>query len=233
MLIFITRTTLKENITHGRFNVSAVICVFTTNFLDKTLLLVKHTINMKKIIYVLILLLVVVSGLIFANREIKNETSKKAISKPLSADERNAVLKKWEATPDGIMFKKWKASPTGKKVNAGIAKIRKSIKNYTNMEGVITSLSLPTGSRLGFGVMVRVNGDDYILAFGSEKSGKNRLNSNNEFEQLHRLKVNDKILIRSHSVSYAPKYSYPIVAGDYVERNREIIYKRVPRKGGC
>ena len=31
---------------------------------------------MKKVIYALILLLVVVSGLVFANREIKNETSK-------------------------------------------------------------------------------------------------------------------------------------------------------------
>ena len=61
--------------------------------------------------------------------------------------------------------------------------------------------------------------------------GKN--NFNNEFEQLHSLKVTDKIMIRSHSVSYAPKYAYPIVAGDYVERDGKIIYKRVPRQGGC
>jgi len=188
---------------------------------------------MKKIIYTLIFPLVVVSGLVFANREIKNETSKKSIPKPLSAAERKAVLEKWEATPDGIMYKKWEASPTGKKVYAGAAKISKSIWDYTNMAGVVTSLSLPRGSRLGFGVMVRINGDDYILAFGPEKSDKNILNFNNEFEQLHSLKVNDKIIIRSHNVSYAPKYSYPIVAGDYVERDSKIIYKRVPRKGGC
>jgi len=50
---------------------------------------------------------------------------------------------------------------------------------------------------------------------------------------LHSLKVNDKIIIRSHSVSWAPKYSYPIVSGDYVERDSKIIYKRAPRKGGC
>ena len=66
-----------------------------------------------------------------------------------------------------------------------------------------------------------------------KKSDKNFLNFNNEFQQLHSLKVNDKIIIRSHSVSYAPKYSYPIVWGDYVERDSKIIYKRVPRKGGC
>jgi len=45
------------------------------------------------------LLLVVVSGLVFANREIKNETSKKSIPKPPSAAESKAALKQWEATP--------------------------------------------------------------------------------------------------------------------------------------
>jgi hypothetical protein len=188
---------------------------------------------MKKVIYALILPLVVVSGLVFANREIKNETSKKSTPKPLSADERKAELKKWEATPDGIKYKKWEASPEGKKVHAGAAKIRKHISAFTNMEAVVTSLSLPPGSVLGFGIMVKINDDDYILAFGPEKSDKNFLNFTNEFEQLHSLKVNDKIIIRSHSVSYAPKYSYPIVSGDYVERDSKIIYKRAPRKGGC
>jgi|SRR5580704_8952362 hypothetical protein len=180
---------------------------------------------MKKVIYALILLLVVVSGLVFANREIKNEASKKSTPKPLSAAEMKAELKKWEATPDGIMYTKWEASPAGKKVYAAEANIREHIKDNTNMEGVVTSLSLPPGSRLGFGVMVRINGDDYILGFGSEVS--------NEFDQLHSLKVNDKIIIKSHSVSHAPKYSYPIVSGDYVERDSKIIYKRAPRKGGC
>jgi hypothetical protein len=109
-------------------------------------------------------------------------------------------------------------------VYAAEAKIRKNITDSTNMEGVVTSLSLPPGSRLGFGVMVRINGDDYILNFDPEKS---------QLEQLHSLKVNDKIIIKSHSVSHAPKYSYPIVSGDYVERDSKVIFKRVPRKGGC
>jgi hypothetical protein len=111
---------------------------------------------MKKIIYTLILPLVVVSGLVFANREIKNETSKKSIPKPLSAAERKAALEKWEATPDGIKFKKWEASPEGKKVLAGAAKISNQISASTNMEAVVTSLSLPPGSRLGFGLMVTI-----------------------------------------------------------------------------
>ena len=180
---------------------------------------------MKKVIYALILLLVVVSGLVFANREIKNETSKKSTPNPLSAAERNAERERWEATPDGIKYKKWEASPAGKKVYAAEAKIRKHISAFTNMEAIVTTLSLPPGSRLGFGVMARIKGDDYILSFGPEKS--------NEFQQLHSLKVNDKIIIRSHGVSWAPKYSYPIVSGDYVELDSKIIYKRAPRKGGC
>jgi hypothetical protein len=188
-------------------------------------MLIKPTKNMKKVIYALILPLVVVSGLVFANREIKNETSKKSTPKPLSAAEMKAERKKWEATPDGIKYKKWEASPEGKKVLASAAKIRKHISDSTNMEAVVTSLSLPPGSRLGFGVMVRINGDDYILSFGPEKS--------NEFQQLHSLKVNDKIIIRSHSVSHAPKYSYPIVSGDYVERDSKVIYKRALTKAAA
>ena len=180
---------------------------------------------MKKVIYALILSLVVVSGLVLANREIKNEASKESTPKTLSAAEMNAEMKKWEATPEGIKFKKWEASPEGQKVLAASAKIRNHVSDSTNMDAVVTSLSLPPGSRLGFGVMVSINGEGYILSFGPEKS--------NEFQQLHSLKVNDRIIIRSHFLSYAPKYSYPIVSGDYVERDSKIIYKRIPRKDGC
>ncbi|MBB6239616.1 hypothetical protein HDC90_004274 [Pedobacter sp. AK013] len=179
---------------------------------------------MKKVIYALILPLVVVSGLVFANREIKNETSKRPTPKTLSAAEREVELKKWEASPDGVTFKKWEASPEGKKVHADAAKIREHISDFTNMEAVITALSLPPGSRLGFGVMARINGADYIVKFEPEKS---------QLEQLQSLKVNDKIIIRSHVVSCAPKYSYPIVSGEYVERDGKVIFKRIPRKGGC
>ncbi|MGZ3757080.1 MAG: hypothetical protein ACXVAY_18600 [Mucilaginibacter sp.] len=186
---------------------------------------------MKKVIYALILLLVVVSGLVFAKHE--NEASKKSPSKPLSAAERNAAMKNWEATPDGIKYKAWEASPEGKKVFAGVAKIRKPVRDYTNMEAVVTSIYLPPGSLLGFGVMVKINEEDYILSFGTENADRNFWNFDSEFEQLHSLNVNDKIIIKSHSVSYAPKYSYPIISGDYVERDSKIIYKRAPRKGGC
>ena len=179
---------------------------------------------MKKVTYALILLLVVVSGLVFANREIKNETSKKSTPKPLSAAEMKAAREQWEATPEGIKYKKWEASPAGKKVYAAEAKIWENLKDSSNMEAVITSLSLPPGSRLGFAVMARINGEDYIVKFEPEKS---------QLEQLHSLKVDDKIILRSRSVSHAPKYAYPIVSGEYVERDSKVIFKRVPRKGGC
>ncbi len=188
---------------------------------------------MKKIIFPLIIALFVVSGLVFANRVSKTEISNNSIPKPPTAAEKKAARKIWGATPAGIMYKKWEASPEGRKVYAGAAKIKTSLRDYTNMEGVVTSLSLPPGSRLGFGVMVRINGDDYILSFGPENADKNTLNNKNEFEQLHNLKVKDKIIVKSHFVSYAPKYSFPVIAGDYVEKDGKIIYKRVPRKGGC
>ncbi|HVS97019.1 MAG TPA: hypothetical protein VHE54_11065 [Puia sp.] len=179
---------------------------------------------MKKAIYALLLPLVVVAGLVFANRKMNHESSRKPAPKPLTAAEMAAERAKWEASPEGVKFKQWEASPTGKKVYAGAAKIRANLSAFTNMEAVITSLSLPPGSRLGFGVMARINGMDYIVKFDPEAP---------QLEQLQSLKVNDKIMIRSHTVSYAPKYSYPIIWGEYVQRDGKVIFKRVPRKGGC
>ena len=187
-------------------------------------MLIKPAKNMKKGIYALILPLVVAGGLVFANREIKNKTSEKPVTKPLSAAEMNAEMKRWEATPGGIAYKKWKASPQGEKVLTSAAKISKHISDYSSMEAVVTSLSLPPGSRLGFGVMARINGDDYIVRFDAEES---------QLEQLRSLRVDDKIILRSRNVSHAPKYAYPIISGEYVERDSKVIYKRAPRKGEC
>ena len=179
----------------------------------------------KKIIAGLILLLLVVSGLVYAKRELKNETSKKPVPKPLTAAEKYEAQKKWDFSADGIMFNNWAASPAGKKIQASADKISNSIKNNTKMEAVVSSLSLPDGSRLGLAMLVNIENEDYILSFGSEES--------NEFEPLRSLKVNDKIIIRSQFISKAPKYAYAIVAGNYVERDSKVIYKRGPRKDGC
>lgn len=176
---------------------------------------------MKKAMYALILAMVVASGIVFANRGIRDEAIKKPSPAPLTDEKSCAAREEWEYTPAGIHFKAWEASPEGKKVYAAEAKIRKNIKEYTDMEAVVTSLSLPPGSKLGFGVMVRIHGDDYILRFDSD------------IQQLRSLKVNDKIIIKSHAVSHAPKYAYPIIAGEYAERDGEVLYKHAPRGDGC
>jgi hypothetical protein len=173
----------------------------------------------------LILPIALVSGFLFTNCDSKNESVAKTPPKPLTAAESKAALKQWEASSDGIQFKNWEASSEGKKVHAGAVKINKFIRSNSNMKGVVTSLTLPEGSRLGFGVMVNIEGEEYILSMGPV--------SNVEMQQLKSLRVNDKIIIKSNSVAKAPKYAFAIVSGEYLERDRKVIYKRIPNKGGC
>ena len=174
---------------------------------------------MKKIIYVLILPLVVVSGLVFGNRENKNET--KPSPKPLSIVHKKAGLdekKKWEASPDGIKYKEWEVSPEGQKVHASHDKIRKYIKAFTNMDAVVTSLTFQRANVKASGpkwLIIRINGEEYMIQFSPK-----------DFQQLNSLKVNDKIVIRSHSAGYSPNHPYLIVSGDYIERNGKILFKR-------
>lgn len=191
---------------------------------------------MKKTIYVLIFLLVVVSGLVFsfapfaygsgANREIKNET--KPSPKQLSITDRKADLderKKWEASPDGIKYKEWEVSPEGKKVHASYEKIKKSIKAFTNMEAVVTSLAFQrNGKSSGIKwLIVRINGEEYMMQFIPK-----------EFLQLNSLKVNDKIIIRSRSAGYSSNHPYLIISGDYIARNNKILFKRdFSKNNGC
>ncbi len=168
----------------------------------------------------LILPLVVVSGLVFANREIKNET--KPSPKPLSIVARKARMeddrKKWEASPDGIKYKEWEASPEGKKVYASHDKIRKYIKGFTNMEAVVTSVTFQRANANSSGpkwLIVRINGEEYMMQFSLK-----------DFQHLNSLKVNDKIIVKSHSVGYSPNHPYLIVSGDYIERNSKVLFKR-------
>ena len=196
--------------------------------------------HMKKVIYLLILPMVVVSGLVFtsgrfglkpsgtfapfvygsgATREIKNET--RPSQKPLSIADRKAGLeerKKWEASPDGINFKIWEASPEGKKVYASHDKIKKHIKAFTDMEAVVTSVTFQFVNTKSSGpnwLIVRINGEDYMMQF-----------SQKDFQQLSNLKVNDKITVRSRSAGYSPNHPYLILSGDYIARDNKILFKR-------
>ncbi|MEJ7560325.1 MAG: hypothetical protein WKF66_18595 [Pedobacter sp.] len=183
--------------------------------------------QMKKAIYVLILPMIAVSGLVFAYGAIKNET--KVSLRPLSMADKKARLegrKKWEASPDGIAFKKWEVSPKGKTVHASHNKIKSYIKAFKNMEATVTSVSFQRSNAKISGpkwLIVRINGEEYMMQFNLE-----------EFQQLSSLKVNDKIIVRSHSAGYSPNHPYLIVSGDYIERNNEVLFKRdFSKNNGC
>lgn len=181
---------------------------------------------MKKAIYALILPLVVVSGLVFANHEIKKEP-KPSPKKPSPIADRKAQLdekKRWEASPDGIKYKEWEVSPAGKKVHASHDKIRKYIDSFTNMEAVVTSVTFqrPNAKSGPKWLIVRINGEEYMMQFIPK-----------EFQQLNSLKVNDKIIVRSRSAGYSPNHPYLIISGDYIERNGEVLFKRDFSKDGC
>ncbi|MFI5451363.1 hypothetical protein ACHMWN_04325 [Pedobacter sp. UC225_61] len=177
--------------------------------------------NKKNVVYALILALVVVSGLVFANREIKNETPENSSLKSSSvADKKSRLMnekKKWEASPDGIKYKTWEASPEGKKVHASYDKIKKDIKAFTTMEAVVTSVTFQrNGKSSGIKwLIVRIDDEEYMMQFTPK-----------EFEQLNDLKVNDKISVRSHSAGYSPNHPYLMVSGDYIEQNGKLLFKR-------
>ena len=178
--------------------------------------------QMKKNIFALLLVLVVVSGVVVANRFNKKEPAKKAIQKPLSAEEMKAARKKWEATPDGIEYKKWEASPEGKKIDTSYEKIKKHFKVFSDMEAVVTSVTFQrenVQSTSPKWLIVEIEGETYMMQFIPK-----------EFEQLKSLKVNDKIIIRSRSAGFSNNHPYLILSGDYIAKDNKVLFKRVFNK---
>ncbi len=176
----------------------------------------------KKNIFALLLVLVVVSGVVVANRFNKKEPAKKAIQKPLTAEEMKAARKKWEATPDGIEYKKWEASPEGKKVDASYEKIKKYFNDFSDMEAVVTSVTFQrenVQSTSPKWLIVEIEGETYMMQFIPK-----------EFEQLKSLKVNDKIIIRSRSAGFSNNHPYLILSGDYIAKDNKVLFKRVFNK---
>ena len=182
--------------------------------------------NKKHRIYALILPLVVVSGLVFANREIKDGPSEKPSSKSSSIADKKAggeARKIWENSPDGIRFKLWENSPEGKKVNASHDKIKAHIKDFANMEAVVTSLTFRSHEKGPKWVIVRINGEEYMMQYSTK-----------DFQQLSSLKVNDKIIVRSRSAGRSPNHPHLVLSGDYIERNNKVLFKREFNKNnGC
>jgi uncharacterized protein YxeA len=181
---------------------------------------------MKKIIYVLILLVVVVSGLVFANREVKNES--KPSQKTLSVANKKANVdekKKWEASPDGIKYKEWQTSAEGKKVYASYINIKRYIKAFTDMEAVVTSVTFQRENANASGpkwLIVRIEGEEYMMQFTPK-----------DFQHLSSLKVNDKIVVRSRSASFSNNHPYLILSSDYIKQDYKILFKREFKNDGC
>ena len=179
---------------------------------------------MKKKIHLLILPLVVVSGLVFANCEFKKETKSLSV-----ADEKTRMMderKKWEASPDGIKYKEWENSAEGKKVHASHDKIKKYISTFADMQAVVTSVTFQRENAKSSGpkwLIVRIDGDEYMMQFVPK-----------DFEKLKSLKVNDDIIIRSRSAGYSPNHPYLILSGDYIAHDNKILFKRdFSKNKGC
>lgn len=178
--------------------------------------------HMKKILLTLFLVAVVVSSVVVANNDSKKETSKKAIQKPLTAEEMKAARKKWEATPDGIAYKKWENSPEGKKVNASYEKVKKNFKDFSDMEAVVTSVTFQRENAQSAGpkwLIVEIEGETYMMQFIPK-----------EFELLKSLKVNDKIIVRSRNAGFSHNHPYLILSGDYIAKDNKVLFKRVFNK---
>lgn len=103
-------------------------------------------------------------------------------------------------------------------MHASHDKIRKYIKSFTNMEAVVTSLSFrrvigkSSGPRW---VIIRIDGEKYMMQYSAK-----------DFQQLNSLRVNDRIIVRSHSAGFSPNHPYLVVSGDYIERKSKMLFKR-------
>jgi len=178
--------------------------------------------ELKNTIHAIILTLGLAGGMLFASCETKKETTLKSIPKPLSAAESKEVRKRWEASPDGIRYKEWELSPAGKKVHGSYDKIKKSIKDFSSMEAVVTSLTFKHENADASGLkwlIVRIDGEEYMMQF-----------SPGDFLQLQSLKVKEQIIVKSRSAGLSPNHPYLIISGDYIERNKQVLFKREPGK---
>lgn len=196
---------------------------------------------MKRSLLLLIVSVFVVNGLFYActNSEIKKEAkteAKPAVPKQMTEAEKKAALeqrKKWEASPEGKKFKDWEASPAGKKVHASHDKIKKYIKDFSEMEAIVTSVTFQRENAPANGpkwLIVKIEGEEYMMQFSPKG-----------FESLSSLKVNDKIIVKSRSAGYSHNHPFLIISGDYISHYKKagmdgrpsVLFKREINKNGC
>ncbi len=188
---------------------------------------------MKRSLLLLIVSVFVVNGLFYScsNSEVKTEAkieAKTNAPRQMTEAEKKAALeerKKWEASPEGKRFKEWEASPAGKKVHSSHDKIKKYIKDYSEMEAIVTSVTFQRENAPANGpkwLIVKILGEKYMMQF-SQKS----------FESFSSLKVNDKIFLRSRSAGYSHNHPYLIISGDSIAHDNKVLFKREYNKNGC
>jgi len=192
--------------------------------------------HMKKTIFLMIVSALVSSGLFYAcnNSEIKTENKPAAPKQMTEADKKAALeeRKKWEATPEGKRFKDWEASPAGKKVHASHDKIKKYIKDYSEMEAIVTSVTFQRENAPANGpkwLIVKILGEQYMMQFSQKGCGLVRDGQ----PSISTLKVNDKIFLRSRSAGYSHNHPYLIISGDSIAHDNKVLFKREYNKNGC
>lgn len=188
---------------------------------------------MKRSLLLLIVSVFLVNGLFYActNGEIKTEVkteAKPVAPKQMTEEEKKAALeerKKWEASPEGKKFKDWEASAAGKKIHASHDKIKKYIKDFSDMEAIVTSVTFQRENAPENGpkwLIVKIEGEEYMMQFSPKG-----------FELLSSLKVNDKIIVKSRSAGYSHNHPFLIISGDYISHNNKVLFKREINKNGC
>ncbi len=173
---------------------------------------------MIKLINVIIFGLALISMPLFANSNYKILLIEKTNPKSESVNEKNTTLKKWEASSDGIQYKKWKTSTEGKKVQGSYEKIKKNILSFSPMNAKVISVtyqrpnSKVSGSKW---LIVQIQGEQYMMQYVLK-----------DFVKLKSIKINDKIIVKSHSAGLSPNHPYLILSGDYIAKNNTVLFKR-------
>ncbi len=203
---------------------------------------------MKRSLLLLIVSVFAANGLFYScsNSEVKTEAKIEANAnapKQMTEAEKKAALeerKKWEATPEGKRFKDWEASPAGKKVHASHDKIKKYIKDYSEMEAIVTSVTFQRENAPANGpkwLIVKILGEKYMMQFSQKGFGLVRDGQ----PSISTLKVNDKIFLRSRSAGYSHNHPYLIISGDSIAHANKlgmdgrpsVLFKREYNKNGC
>jgi hypothetical protein len=178
------------------------------------------TSNMKKVIYVLVLPMVVISCLAFAGFEhakVKGQLNlKQNVAKPLRPDSINPYRQKVKRTPEQLKghaaFVAWTKSADYRDKVRAAEKLKNEIGTF-KVVGSVTS----NNQFIKQGTVIQQNGKNYILLdnFGRDK----------ELPAL--LQPGDVIEIQPSSVLYS-KNAPLVIQAKYIKKNDVIIYQSKP-----